>query len=270
MNVLETNDSQVMKKSLVDLFATVIPSDGEDFMFKVFDCVMNHKPSLAECVNSSSHQEVNSFAESLFKSHSEVLNKYLTSGKIWDNQILPLKLFLITDYVMRSEINKVELDDQEKQLKKDIEEFQYYQKFVHMITVSTDNLFRMTGSALYRTMLKHFDEKVKGETKTGVVLLSSHDANLSSLACPLMMDSKAYDFNDEFTFLLSRDDDGEFYVSIEYNGEKVPIAFEGFDGDYIKYEHFRRFIFGRINHHDDIVSYLKGEIEHLKEFFYIN
>jgi hypothetical protein len=271
MNVCETEDSQVMKKSLVDLFSTVIPSDSEDFTFKVFERVMEHKPSLDECVNSYWYQQLSSFAEDLLKSHSEVLNKYLTSGKLWDNQLFPFKLFFITDYLFRSEINKVELDEQEKLLKAALEEFKYYQLFIHMITVSTDNLFRISGSALYRTMLNHFDEKIKGEAKTGVVLLSSHDANLSSLAHPLMIVGKDYDFNDEFTFLLNQHEDGEFYVIIEYNGEKVPISFENHHyGDCIKYSCLKKYLSGKINNHKDVLSFINGEIQYLKDFEYID
>jgi hypothetical protein len=240
---------------------TVIPTEDEDFMFKLFDKVRDSKPALDECIKSDSYKDIIAFSENLLKSHYNLINRYYASGLVYENQSEPFKLFFISDYLMRSEINKVELDDEEKLLKKDIEEFKFYEKFIKMITVSSENIFRLSSSCLYRTLLKHFDEKIEGKG-TNIVLLSSHDTNLSSLAYPLQIDNINYDFNDELTFILCRGGD-EYYICVEYNSQKVPIKFHD-ESYYCKYSYFKKHIQEKINDVDDIVRYLNGEISCLK------
>jgi hypothetical protein len=243
-------------------FTTIINPDEHDYMFKLFEKVKDNKIPVLECVKSNHYKELAEFAEVLKNEHTKTINRYYETEKLNKNEPELFNLFFISDYLSRSEDNGIELDSDELLLKKELEEFEFYKKFLHLLVVSTENIYRLGSSCLYRTLLSHFDEKIEGNTKNNIILLSAHDMNLCSLAVPLEIENINYDFNDELTYILYKSDD-KFYVGIEYNSEKVPLKISN-GGFYCEYSVFKDFIRERINEHDDILKYLSGEITCLK------
>lgn len=246
-------DEENIKKILSENFNTEFPND---LMFNVLEN-LNCRAKIEKILKDSpSLEQIKHRVARMTDSSRDIFWAYFT--ELPKEMHIYLKVFYIADYLERHMENRVEINDKEQDLK---DLLTNYYKLIVDTTAEDPSIFRLFTTKIYEKILKEFEAKVNGRNQFKLILFSAHDVTMSAFIHSIHANVRDYhyEFNDEINFVLYEVED-EYYVSIKYNNEEIPLKFCG--GKKIcGYKIFKTFIEESISKDEDIENFCEGKLD---------
>jgi hypothetical protein len=246
-------DEENLRNFLSKNFNTEFPND---LMFNVLENLKCRAKIEKVLTDSHSLEKIKDRVLRMADAHRDIFWGYFT--ELPKDMHIYLKVFYVADYLERHMENRVEIKDNEQDLK---DLLTNYYKLIVDTTAEDPSIFRLFTTKIYEQILSEFEAKVNKNNKHKLVLFSAHDVTMSAFIHSIHANVKDYhyEFNDEINFVLYEIEE-EYFVSVKYNNQEIPLKFCG--GKKIcDYEVFKTFLEESIAKDEDLESFCEGKLD---------